>query len=373
METRAAQVPTSESRRIVFIDALRLIAAAQMVQGHALDALLATELRRGPWFAAWTFARGLTSVAFLTAAGLAVVLAQGASSSDPSAGRKRRLWRALRLVLIGYALRAPLGILLGQEPEAALRQALAVDVLHCIGVSVALLELLPLLVARRGARAALACALGAACFVAAAPIDALLGRVWTSAWSGVANYFGAGGGSLFPLLPWSGFVFWGMGIGLSVLPERGAPAPARCALALGAWGAAFALPALLGAPLAVPGLQLAPAACALRLGLVLWVAAALVAALEGRIRLPPPFARLASETLFIYASHVFVLYASGVGLAYAIGPRLGLGAALLCAALLLVGCCAGALGTRRALQSLRRRSPGGTPSRPQSAARTPSS
>ena len=54
-------MPQSEPRRVVFIDVLRLIAAFQMIQGHTLDALLASELRRGPWFAAWTFARGLTS------------------------------------------------------------------------------------------------------------------------------------------------------------------------------------------------------------------------------------------------------------------------------------------------------------------------
>jgi acyltransferase len=371
-ETRAAQVPPTESRRIVFIDVLRLIAAVQMVQGHTLDALLAAELRSGPWFGAWSFARGLTSVAFLCAAGLAVVLAQEASRGEGAAGRKRRLWRALRLVLIGYAMHAPLGILWGHESRAALRAGLAVDVLQCIGASVALLELLPVLAPRRGSRAALACALGAACFVLAAPFEALIGSAFTGPWFWLANYVSPRGGSLFPLLPWAGFVFWGMGIGLCVLPERGALSPARCALGLAGCGGALVLPVLCGAPLAMPGLQLSPAACALRLGLVLLLAAALVIALEGRVRLPSLLARLASETLFLYVSHVLVLYASGVGLAYLIGPRLGLGAGLAWVALVLVGSCAGALGSRRAVQALRRRSAGGTSSRSQAAARTPS-
>jgi acyltransferase len=372
-ENKGGAVPQSESRRIVFIDVLRLIAAVQMVQGHTLDALLATELRHGPLFQAWTFARGLTSTAFLVAAGLAVVLAQDASWLDPAAGRKRRLWRALRLVLIGYAMHAPLGILLGQDSSAALRELLAVDVLQCIGMSVALLELLPLLTARRRVRAALACALGAACFVAVAPADALVGPALAGSWRGLANYLSASGGSLFPLLPWAGFVFAGMGVGLWLLPERGGLPPVRCALGLAVAGSALLLPALLRAPLAVRGLQLSPAACALRLGLVLWFAAGLVATLEGRLRLPRLLARLASETLFVYVSHVLVLYAGGVGLAHLIGPRLGLGSALFWVALLLLGSAAGALGYRRALQSLRRRLGGGTPSRPQPAAETPSS
>jgi hypothetical protein len=168
-------------------------------------------------------------------------------------------------------------------------------------------------------------------------------------------------------------VFAGTGVGLCLLPERGGLSRARCALGLAATGAALLLPALLRAPLAVRGLQLSPAACALRLGLVLLFAAGLVAVLEGRVRLPRLLARLASETLFVYVSHVLVLYAGGVGLAHLIGPRLGLGSALLWVALLLLGSAAGALGYRLAAQSLRRRFSGGTPSRPQPAAETPSS
>src|SRR5690606_18597665 len=139
--------------RVVFVDALRLLAAVQMVQGHTLDALLSAELRAGAWFRAWTFTRGLTSTAFLLTAGFAYVLAERASRAAPDVGRRRRLRRALSLVLIGYAMRAPLGVLFGDPLAEALRNALAVDVLQCIGVSMAALEGLCAVLQSRRARA----------------------------------------------------------------------------------------------------------------------------------------------------------------------------------------------------------------------------
>ena len=58
-------------RRVVFLDLLRLVASVQMIQGHTVDGLLATELRHGWAYDAWTFLRGLTAASFLVASGLA--------------------------------------------------------------------------------------------------------------------------------------------------------------------------------------------------------------------------------------------------------------------------------------------------------------
>jgi uncharacterized membrane protein len=358
--------PPHEARRIMFIDLLRLLAAVQMIQGHTLDALLDVELRHGPLFGAWTFTRGLTSTMFLVTAGLACVLAQQASRGAADAGRARRVRRAGKLLLIGYALHAPLGVLFGDAPQAAWRDALAVDVLQCIGVSVALLELLDWLVPGRRLRAALAGALGALCFAlagAAHSIDAsgLLGGPWLP----LIDYVTPRAGSLFPLLPFGGFVLWGMAVGLHVLPAQAPLRPGRAAAQLAAWGASSLLvAALLARAFPATRAQVGPAACALRLGLVLLLAAALVLALEGRVRLSPLLRRLASETLFLYVSHVLVLYAGHVGLAALVGRRLSVGAALASAGALLALCSGGALAYRRAVQALRRRGARGTPSRP---------
>src|ERR1700754_131712 len=93
--------------RLVFLDVLRLIAAVQMIQGHAVSAVLAPEYRHGVLFGLWSFARGLTSVIFLFSAGYSFALTS-----------KRNWRRPLELVALGYLMHAPFAILLGAPREA---------------------------------------------------------------------------------------------------------------------------------------------------------------------------------------------------------------------------------------------------------------
>ncbi|HKP59763.1 MAG TPA: heparan-alpha-glucosaminide N-acetyltransferase domain-containing protein, partial [Polyangiales bacterium] len=133
----------SVDSRVVFVDLLRFVAALQMLQGHTIAALLAPAARHGPWFALWSAARGLTSVAFLFAAGLSFYLATE-RARDPRAA-SRRVLRALRLIALGYLLHLPLAALFTSDPASRLRalhEFAAVDVLQCIGVSLLALEAL---------------------------------------------------------------------------------------------------------------------------------------------------------------------------------------------------------------------------------------
>jgi uncharacterized membrane protein len=362
--------PLSAPRRIVFVDGLRLIAALQMVQGHSLDALLATELRHGLAFRAWTFTRGLTSPAFLLTTGLSFALATG-GRAGVSAGRVRRLKRAAQLVMLGYLMRAPLGMLFGDDAQAALRNAVAVDVLQCIGVCLALLELGCAWIVGRAGRACLGLALGTLC-LALGPVSERL--VPSGAWLPLLNYVSARAGSLFPLLPWAGFVFLGLALGQGVLAwseqdqravseSRAAARDPHAELAARLAGVgvlACAISAALFALLPVMPARVSPAYALLKLGLVVLVAALLARWLRGKT-LTPLLRQLSSETLFVYVSHVLLLYAGHVGLAQRIGPTLGLWGALGWALVLLVGCAAGALGYRRAQRALRGRGGRGTP------------
>src|SRR5688572_6443365 len=132
-ERLVMNLPANTSpKRVVFVDALRIFAAVQMIQGHTIDALLAPVYRSGAIFDGWTFSRGLTSTTFLFAAGLSFVLAS-AGAKDPQLARRRRVRRGLELIVIGYLMHAPVGILFGSEPSAAMAEALSVDVLQCIG------------------------------------------------------------------------------------------------------------------------------------------------------------------------------------------------------------------------------------------------
>lgn len=352
--------------RLVFVDGLRLLAAFQMVQGHTLDALLAEELRHGAWFRAWTFARGLTSVAFLFTAGLAFALAT-ATASGLAAGRARRLARAGKLITLGYLMHAPLGVLFGDDWGAALRQALAVDVLQCIGVCLLVLELAALLVRGRVGRALVGVCVGTLCFALGPWSEGIAVR---GPWLPALHYASAQAGSLFPLLPWAGYLFFGLAVGQVVAPRE-----PEAGIVLDACGRVLGL-RLLGLGLAACALawllftfapaslaRVSPAYATLKLGLVLGVAAALATWLEGK-ELPPLLRRLSSETLFLYVSHVLVLYAGHLGLAVWLGRSQSLPGALVWTLLLLVGCGAGALGYRRAQRALRGEGQRGTP-RPQ--------
>jgi uncharacterized membrane protein len=343
-------------RRIVFVDVLRLLAAFQMIQGHSIDAVLAPTYRAGSFFRAWTFVRGLTSTTFLVTAGLSFVLAT-AAARDPGAARKHRLRRALLLIGTGYLLHAPLGIFFGADVGTALREASVVDVLQCIGTSLIMLELLQR-ISKPALRGGAALALGILCFLLAPWLDLLSpegpSRVFT-------NYLSAGGGSLFPWLPWSGYVLCGFAVGLFALsPARASGLDRARALGL---TAILALAA--GALLAVlmPGFpqRISPAFGLLKLGVVLTLASALAWLLRDTKRLPNLLTRLSAETLFLYVSHVFVLYAAHVGIAARWGKQADPLQGALLAGVLLVACGTGALGYRAGMRALRQRGGEGTP------------
>jgi uncharacterized membrane protein len=349
--------PSASRPRFVFLDVLRLIAAVQMIQGHSVASVLAPAYRTGLGYEAWSFVRGLTSVIFLVTAGLSFVLAEGRESAQPAraTAARTRARRALRLIGLGYLMHAPLGALVGAPLAETLRASLAVDVLHCIGASLLSLELLALLFARPVTRAWVAGSLGLVAFWLAPSTRAW---VFPAHLLPLGNYLTSAHGSLFPLLPWAGYVWLGFAIGS--LTFGGAARVARSLSAFG--GAALALSALcqLGLLPAPAAGASGPAFSLVKLACVLLLAAALAHALRNVRQLPRWLAALAGETLFLYLSHVLILYADQVGLEPRLRDRHGPWFGLLLAAGLLLVCSAGALG----LRSLRARSHSGTRAAP---------
>ena len=336
-------------RRITFVDLLRLVASFQMVVGHTIDGLLREELRRGDAFDAWTSVRGLTAVSFMVAAGLSFhlsTLARFETHRGDPAAVKRRLRRGLMLVAIGYLLHAPLGALFG-DVGAALRELAIADVLQCIGLSILALEGLTLL-AKRPAHVALASAALALVLLALGPLgDAV---VPAGPLRPLLNYVSHRGGSLFPIVPWAGFVFAGVAAGAFALPDGARTDPATPAKRLALLALVTLGLAALASPIDVDGVSRnAQTAFNLKkLGAVFGVVAFL-AALGARLpRLPRPAAVLASETLALYVSHLMVLYAGGVGLMRLVGHSLSLPAALGVAALMVTGTAAFGLLWHRA-------------------------
>jgi len=337
VNSRGLQVGQSP-RRVVLVDLLRLFATFQMVQGHTLDAVLDQSVRHGGAFDVWIWTRGLTSVAFLFAAGFSFHLATLARLdrhlADPVAVR-RRLRRGLLLIVLGYALHLPVAAL-GADPtvaRAALSEAVIVDVLQCIGLSILVLEGLALLL-RKTVRVITAAALLAVAAIALAPLAAAVEPAGPL--TPLLNYLSPRAGSIFPMLPWAGYVFAGV-VAAAVAVPRPGRSTLRPALVLLTGGVALAVaglllaatqgPAALGAPAVGPGI--------LKLGVVVTVAGLLGLAARSIARLPRALEILAGETLIIYASHVLFLYGAGWGLAHTVGPTVALGPAVALAAIII--------------------------------------
>lgn len=315
------------------LDVLRLVAIFQMVQGHTIDAVLDTVHRTGPLHAFWQSARGLTSVAFLFLAGAGFAFATRSARGRGPEARARRMRRAASLIALGYALRAPfLALLVGDAAaqRAALEQAVIVDVLQCIGVTLLALEGLTLLVPDQLARTKALCALGAF-LIMLGPIAAELQAVGPL--RPLLAYATSNGGSLFPLVPWAGHALLGAAFGPMFFEDGSEPAGmqrARRALRL----------FLIAGPMIALGSWLATAHPALgqiaRLGCVL-IAAAVLSPLEDMFaRWPEWSMALARHSLLIYVLHVVLAYGQGIGLGSVVGRTLGPWGAISAAAAMLV-------------------------------------
>lgn len=317
--------PTAAGR-VRFLDALRLFATFQMLQGHTVAALLAPAYRSSSGYVLWSRARGLTSVCFLFAAGMAFYLTSvRAFAGGRAAGTShKRVRRALFLIALGYAMHAP-----GLASSA--REWMQVDVLQCIGVTLLMLEA-TLVASSTHARWLLlvAVAWGVTLFAAALP--------WRLPDTPLAAYFGTQVGSQFPLLPWSSHAFAGVLCGALARGDR-ERAPQRLAAAS------------LGLLACAPALKLATGSVLLfdhvtRCACVIGLCAALAWLLnrpEAHHPWSPALDRLASESLFIYVFHVVFVYGGQVGLATLVGPRLDPTAAMCAAALVVFASGAAAL------------------------------
>ena len=222
---------TPTATRVRTFDWLRGIAVLVMIQTHAL-ALLKPELRAGPFYSAVQWIDGLVAPSFIFAAGFALALTQvrAALASNSPAARKSRFLRTLRRifeVLFVATFMNWMWFPIFREPRWILR----IDILQCIGIS--LLVALPLLFllaphprALRGSSLLLAALVfGAAPLGEHIPLP--LGHLLNTA-----------SGSVFPLLPWSGYVYLGAAIGATTAVE-------------GARGTAKWLAALVGAGLLI--------------------------------------------------------------------------------------------------------------------------
>jgi uncharacterized membrane protein len=193
--------------RIKAFDWLRGLAVLVMVETHAL-VLLRPELLQTRGMARLNWVNGLVAPSFILAAGFSLGLLQVRAASDGWAGQRARLWRTLRRIVEVLAVATLVNMVwfpVTVEPRWLTR----IDILQCIGLS--LLLALPLLfaLAQRPYVLALASlAVAAGIFFLAPYAEQVTGSVATQLLKREGPW-----STVFPLVPWSGYIFLGAALG----------------------------------------------------------------------------------------------------------------------------------------------------------------
>lgn len=351
--TQAVSTPTAppSSSRVHLVDLLRLLALLQMVNGHTLDSVLAPDLREGHGFLVYGFFRGLVSVSFMLASGIAFHLTtiSRLSGSAPK-GTWPRVRRMFEIIAIGYLLRFPLGAW-DQDPrvvDASMDRFAQIDVLQVIGVSLLALEALAH-VFRDRRRVEIAAGVLAVIVLAVSPLTSrvVADRPWSflTGWLG-HGAVGGGPGSIFPFFPWSAYVFFGAALGALAFPEGGRTPARRMFVGLGSTALAATATTwiLWRTPFSLwdPSIDYAamPAFFVEKLAWVL-TGLAVLAPLVARVKaLPGPIATLSQQTLPIYVFHLLALHFPPMTLADRVGIVHSLREGLACSGGMLVMSCA---------------------------------
>lgn len=124
--------------RILFLDMMRFVALAMMLQGHTVYAVLEHSIRDGDatGITIWRFFRGYTAPVFMTVSGVVFTYLLVLAGNDRGELTRRLRHGALRVITLigwGYALRLPMEGLWRPISQRQLDVGLATDVLQLIG------------------------------------------------------------------------------------------------------------------------------------------------------------------------------------------------------------------------------------------------
>lgn len=206
---------------------MRGFAVIVMVMGHSIDSVLSPAARATDAFRLYDGFRGFTAPMFLFVSGYAFMVATAKrwdAFRTPGKPLMKRLGKIVLLFVLGYALHVPYlslhKLLNAMTPEqaAALFQA---DILHCVAVSLLLLQALLFLAPTRQAFALIVLGV-AALVVLASPI------VWRVDFAPIVSpvlspYLNQTQLSIFPVFPFTAYLLSGVFVGhfFLVAKERG--------------------------------------------------------------------------------------------------------------------------------------------------------
>ncbi len=313
-------VAGQKAARWLALDLFRFLAVVLMVQGHTFYVVIEEAVRSQRWYGYHGYVHGFTAPIFLFSSGIAfgiTTFRRWDQHLTFGPAVRRRFERYAILLLIGYALQLPVisfWHLISLDAES-LARALKVNALQHIAITLAVCELLVLALRTRLRFVLVLVALCAAAVFSGPwmwrlPVDGL--PIW------LAAYVNASTGSIFPLVPWSGFILAGVIAAHFLWTENGVRARPYVPLLIA--GAAFLL---IGDQFAHSPFREAPFGehnfwktspwfYFIRLGVVLLVfgALCLLDALWSRRRVTqaPLLQKIGQETLVIYVVHLAVLY-----------------------------------------------------------------
>lgn len=313
-------------RRIEFIDLLRGWAVIVMFETHVFNATLAPAITDSPFFQVLKFINGLVAPSFLFASGMAYAVTTRRKVNDYlSFGWPlfRQLGRLLFVMLIGYSLHIPkfnYYHLRYEAGEAAWQAFWQVDVLQCIAASLLFLQVM-LLVLRSEKRLYAFTAGCTLLLLFATPV------VWGIEFRAflpvpLAAFMNGMHESLFPLFPWSVFLFAGALAGYAYCRARDAAqenpgtdpigTTMKRAAAAGLVLIAASFPLHLVSTLVYPTYdywRFSPAFTLLRLGIVLVLCAGMYRFERSRGVSPWSLVTLVGrESLLVYATHLLLVY-----------------------------------------------------------------
>lgn len=322
------------TQRVQSLDFMRGFAVVVMVMGHSIDSVLSPASRATEWFRLYDAVRGFTAPMFLFVSGFAFAVVAMRRWNEYvmfGSAARRRLTKMLMLLALGYALHIPFfsfnKILTNTQPSE-FAMMLQVDILHCLAVSIMLVQGL-VVITRTPGRFAVVTGSVATAIILAAPL------VWQQSLAPVvgpvlAPFFNQSVPSLFPIFPFTAYLFTGAVIGTlyTLARRRGEEvlylrSILQVGVALGILGLVLdAVPVTIYPP--HDFWKTSPDWFLIRIGII-----ASLTAVFFRVRhLPPVLARnlvtLGQASLVVYAVHLLLVYGSAAnpGLMQIIGQQL---------------------------------------------------
>ncbi len=199
--------PSSSSSRLLYLDWVRGLAALIMLQGHVFNSFTRTDLRENGPYLLSQFVGGMPPAFFLFLTGVTLAfLMDSTERKDMPAGRRvmAAFSRAGFLLAIAFLFRLQLWAFSTARQWSDL---LRVDILNCMGFSIAVASVMALF--RTVERIRLCAVLGFA-VAAAAP---LLSQVDFSGVPEVVKNYLVPSKNFFGFFPWAAFLFFGVSFG----------------------------------------------------------------------------------------------------------------------------------------------------------------